>query len=136
MAEALRDTVVKLKDLVDSWLRSIGAEAKREGRLAGICSSQGNCRNTLCFRILREDGEAETGRSNNMLGFDRVEVEAGVVNLKVINHCVVDLTSVPSRVLVNPGRAHIAEARDGCTCEGQGLRRERLLIDEDTVKRG
>ena len=120
MAKALGEAVVELVDLVDTRLRAVGTEAQREGRLIGVGSGEGDRRNARCSLVFCGDGKSEAGRRNDMLRLDCVEVEAGVVDLKVVDRGGTDLADLTGEYW-SMWWCCIAEARNGCTGKWKGF---------------
>ncbi len=100
-AHGFREVVVELVDLVESRLRAIDTEAQGEERLGGVGAVDGDGGNARRRSVLRCDRESEAGGLNHVLRFDRVKVEAGVMNFEVVDGRGGDRACISSRELVN-----------------------------------
>ena len=134
MAEDFGEAVVGLVDLVDSRLRAVGGEAQREESLAGVGANDGDGRNARRCTDLRGDGKAEARGLNDVLRLDCIKVEAGVVDLKIVESSRTDLPDPARRVLVNISGAVVAEARNGCAGKRQSPGLAVMLVDANEVE--
>src|SRR5438445_442916 len=119
----LGDVVVQLVNLVDTGLRSIGAEAKRKEAAYTDCGyTCGRC-------VLGIDVKAQARRGDHGLREHRLEVEPRPVRREVVHQRGAELPHVVKCVLVDRGNVHITEAWNRGAREWERFGRRVLLVD-------